>query len=118
MEFAVLVKLAIWMPESFLYGEKCIELIINKTAVIIDLAIFISAYIPNFFMDVNMQSSIFFLSTEQKALNYKERETQPENVERALGLPARAKNWHELKQKRTTLFQCNKNWDINFVGIF
>lgn len=48
------------MPETFLYREKCIELIINKTAVIIVLAIFISAYIPNLFMDVNTQSSVVF----------------------------------------------------------
>lgn len=53
--------------------EKRIELIINKTAVIIVLTIFISAYIPNFFMDVNMQSSFFvgfFLPAEQMALYY------------------------------------------------
>lgn len=48
------------MRESFLYGEKHVELLINKTEVIIVLAIFICSYIPDLFMDVNMQSSFFF----------------------------------------------------------
>lgn len=88
MEFAVLVKLAIWMPETFLYREKCIELIMNKTAVIIVLAIFISAYIPNLFMDVNMQSSVVFASWTDDTLLQKKRNKNRDNVERALGLLA------------------------------
>lgn len=77
VESAVLVKLAIWMPESFLYREKCIELIMNKTAVIIVLAIFISAYIPNLFMDVNMQSSGLFASwTDDTLLQKKGKQKQ------------------------------------------
>lgn len=70
------------MPESFLYEEKHFELIINKAAVIIVLAIFISAYILNFFMDVNTQSYFFFFfffwPTEQMALYNKKRETKTE----------------------------------------
>lgn len=74
------------MPESYLYGEKHIELIMNKMAVTIVLAIFITAYIPNFFMDVNTQSSIF-LPTEQMVLYYKKRGNKNrDNVERVVGL--------------------------------
>lgn len=40
----------------------------NKIAVTIVLAIFITAYIPNFFIDVNMQSSNFFANWTDGAL--------------------------------------------------
>lgn len=62
------------MRESFLYGEKHVELLINKTEVIIVLAIFICSYIPDLFMDVNMQSSFFFfLPTLQMAFYYQKK---------------------------------------------
>lgn len=51
-------------------GKKSIELIINNIAVTIVLAVFITAHIPNFFMDVNTESSFFFLPTEQMVLYY------------------------------------------------
>lgn len=105
MEFAVLVKLAIWMPETFLYREKCIELIMNKTAVIIVLAIFISAYIPNLFMDVNTQSSVVFDSWTDDTLLQKKRNKNRDNVERAPGLLAETGS---SENKNSTLFQCNK----------
>lgn len=102
------------MPESFLDGEKRIELVITKTAVIIVLAIFISAYIPNFFMDVNMQSSFFlFMPTEQMALYYKKPEIMLKEFWVYLQKLAGAKT-----NKNPSLIQCNKNGDINFVGIF
>lgn len=63
-------------------GKKSIELIMNKIAVTIVLAIFITAYIPNFFMDVSMQSPnyyiFFFWPAEQMVLYYKNRETKTE----------------------------------------
>lgn len=77
------------MSESFLYEEKHFELIINKAAVIIVLVIFISAYILNFFMDVNTQSYFFFLANwTDGTLQQKKGNKNRDNVERVLGLLA------------------------------
>lgn len=90
----------------------------NKIAVTIVLAIFITAYIPNFFMDVSMQSPIFFffLPTEQMVLYYKNRETKTEIMLKKLCIYLQKQTG--AKRKKKTVFWCNKKGDINFLGIF
>lgn len=76
----------------------------NKIAATIVLAIFITAYIPNFFMDVNMQSPIF-LPTEQMVLYYKNGETKPEVILKELWVYLQKQTGAKTKKKETILVQ-------------
>lgn len=64
----------------------------NKIAVTIVLAIFITAYIPNFFMDVSMQSPNFYLfffflaNRTDGALLQKQGNKNRDNVEKVVHL--------------------------------
>lgn len=82
-------------------GEKSIELIMNKIAVTTVLAIFITAYIPNFLMDVNMQPWVF-LPTEQMVLYYQKKkggETTPEITLKELSVCLQNQTRAKTKQK-------------------
>jgi len=92
------------MSDSFLHRKKSIELIMNKIAVTIVLAIFITAYIPNFFMDANMQSS-FHLPAEQMVLYYKRRGNENRDNVESCGFTYG--NIQQLKQKKKPLFWRN-----------
>lgn len=72
-------------------GKKSIELIMNKIAVTIVLAIFITVYIPNFFMDVSMQSPNYYFffclaSRTDGALLQKQGNKNRDNVEKVVHL--------------------------------